>query len=523
MQTMLSSGSASEISFGGGATTTATRPPITSPAASSSVAASSTCAASSGLACIPGTNIIQPLSGTSSGNSYQPGFGGGGGSSPASDTTPPEISAVSVSSISSSTETIIWTANEPATSAVNYGLTTSYGLASSSLALSTSHSITLTGLTASSTYDFDVSSTDKAGNTAASNNQTFTTAAYNYYVDSVNGNDANPGTSPSLAFQNLTALPTINSGQSVGLAADSYWRQTLAIGTGSPLVNNVTVAMYGTGAKPVIDGVDAVNAGDWSKTGGFTNLYQATESLPGAGSWVNVFENGQFLQNVASHATADATACSYYISDMTLTSAPIYVHTCDGSNPGSNGKTYEYTRRSLVLQVWGNNETISNVSTKRAGSNNGSLVVQGDGSASYIQGCTADLGGKHNIFAPGGSTIDGCTFTDEYYPSFGSMAVFFDGVGSGLPVVLKNSTFTQTQNITGNNVGVFTAHTGSGSLGTITVATSTLIATNGAKLTGITAQNAPSLLVTNVIASSTTALVSPSVNTTINNSQLVSS
>ena len=437
--------------------------------------------------------------------------------------SPPVISSIVANSISSSTEAITWTTDEAASSAINFGGTTSYGSASSSATLVTLHSITLTGLTASTTYDFQVSSADGQGNIATSSNQTFTTAAYNYYVDSVNGSDANTGTSPASAFRNLTALPTINSGQSVGLAAGSYWRQTLAIGTGSPLVNNVTVAMYGTGSKPVLDGADIISTGDWSKTGGFTNLYQATEPLPGSTNWVNVFENGSFLQNVASQATADATACSYYISDMTLTGAPIYIHTCDGSNPASNGKTYEYTHRSLVLQVWGNNETISNISTKRAAGNNGSLVVLGDGSASYIQGCTADLGGKHNLFAPGGSTVDGCSFTDEYYPSSGNMLVFFDGVGSGLPVTVKNSTFLQTQNITGNVVSAIFTHTGSGSLGAMTVSTSTMAATNGSKLSGIGGTNLSSLSINDVIASSTANLVSASVNTTLTNSQMVSS
>jgi chitodextrinase len=85
--------------------------------------------------------------------------------------------------------------------------------------LVTSHSITLTGLTASTTYNFQVSSADASGNIAASGNQTFTTAAYNYYVDSVNGSDSNPGTSPALAFKNLTSLPSIRAGQSLGRPA----------------------------------------------------------------------------------------------------------------------------------------------------------------------------------------------------------------------------------------------------------------------------------------------------------------
>ena len=73
------------------------------------------------------------------------------------------------------------------------------------------------GLNASTTYDFQVSSTDSQGRNAISSNQAFTTAAYTYYVDSVNGSDSNPGTSPSLAFRNITALPTMPRGRALVL------------------------------------------------------------------------------------------------------------------------------------------------------------------------------------------------------------------------------------------------------------------------------------------------------------------
>ena len=43
------------------------------------------------------------------------------------DTTPPVISAVAASGITSSGVTITWTTDEAATSQVEYGLTTSYG------------------------------------------------------------------------------------------------------------------------------------------------------------------------------------------------------------------------------------------------------------------------------------------------------------------------------------------------------------------------------------------------------------
>ncbi|MFA6198317.1 MAG: fibronectin type III domain-containing protein [Patescibacteria group bacterium] len=76
------------------------------------------------------------------------------------------VTGVSVGEITNSSAAIAWTTNHAATSQVRYGLTTAYGLEVTSGTLTTSHSLTLTGLTAGTTYHFEVSS---VGNTTATN------------------------------------------------------------------------------------------------------------------------------------------------------------------------------------------------------------------------------------------------------------------------------------------------------------------------------------------------------------------
>jgi YVTN family beta-propeller protein len=93
-------------------------------------------------------------------------------------TTPaPVISAVSVSSISTTAATISWTTNQASTTQVNYGTTSAYGSSSSlNSNLVQSHTVTLTGLTPGTTYNYDVVSTNSAGTTSGlSTNYTFST------------------------------------------------------------------------------------------------------------------------------------------------------------------------------------------------------------------------------------------------------------------------------------------------------------------------------------------------------------
>lgn len=93
------------------------------------------------------------------------------------DTTAPTISARTATNITGNSAQITWTTNEPATSRVEYGLTTSYG-SSTTLdpTLLTAHSVALTVLAPNTTYNYRVRSVDAAGNETISANSTFKTA-----------------------------------------------------------------------------------------------------------------------------------------------------------------------------------------------------------------------------------------------------------------------------------------------------------------------------------------------------------
>ena len=90
----------------------------------------------------------------------------------------PVVSAVNVSGITASTATITWTTDEPATSQVEYGITVSYGSVTVlDTNLVTTHSVNLSGLSAYTTYHYQVKSQDAAGNEVTSEGHSFTTSA----------------------------------------------------------------------------------------------------------------------------------------------------------------------------------------------------------------------------------------------------------------------------------------------------------------------------------------------------------
>ena len=92
------------------------------------------------------------------------------------DTTPPAITNVGSGSVTASGATVTWTTDEPADSQVEYGTTTSYGLATTrDVTMVLAHSQTLTGLAPATPYHFRVKSRDAAGNLATSADSTFTT------------------------------------------------------------------------------------------------------------------------------------------------------------------------------------------------------------------------------------------------------------------------------------------------------------------------------------------------------------
>ena len=93
------------------------------------------------------------------------------------DTGVPILTSISSGSLTVSSATITWTTNELANSTVYYGTTVATSSSSVSSSLSTSHSISLSSLSSSTLYYYNVSSCDIIGNCNTSSQFNFTTSS----------------------------------------------------------------------------------------------------------------------------------------------------------------------------------------------------------------------------------------------------------------------------------------------------------------------------------------------------------
>jgi len=109
------------------------------------------------------------------------------------DVTPPTLSNV-FSSVTSSTATITWTTDEESNSSVYYGLITSTESSLGDAELTQAHSISLSGLSASTTYYYNVSSCDYWGNCNVSEQYSFTTSASSSNKKSSGGGSSSTST-----------------------------------------------------------------------------------------------------------------------------------------------------------------------------------------------------------------------------------------------------------------------------------------------------------------------------------------
>ncbi len=211
------------------------------------------------------------------------------------------ISNITASNITNTSVVITWTTDKPSTSQVAYGTTTAYG-SSSSLVTSqvTSHSVTVTGLSPGTTYNYETISAI-TGFTAISSNNTFKTTGTSVQPISI--------TTASLAgaTQNQTYSQTLSA--TGGTTPYSWSISSGTLSTGLNL-NSSSGVISGT---PTTAGTSTFTV---KVTDNFTPQQSATKPLSIVVATGTLTCGQPWEQNLcqARSMSCSASACSQYVT-----------------------------------------------------------------------------------------------------------------------------------------------------------------------------------------------------------------
>lgn len=225
---------------------------------------------------------------------------------------------------------------------------------------------------------------------------------FDFFADSVNGDDGNDGLTAETAKQSLSAVSALmETGSRLALIKGSYWRESLDLSA----LSGVTVSGigYGTGDAPVIDGADVVTA--WTAEG-TANVYQAIVAHDSADTHRGtVYENGTLLTRVYSVAACSALPGSFVdIKGSDGSPWTVKIHATDSGDPATNGDVYDLSVRYHALAL-GAGAKVSGLQTQRAISNDGGTAGSSQAGLSLSQMILKD-GTKHNIVIGSGTLRD---------------------------------------------------------------------------------------------------------------------
>lgn len=268
-----------------------------------------------------------------------------------------------------------------------------------------------------------------------------------WFVSSFRGNDANDGRSFDLPKATIASIQAvIQPGETLIEEDGSYFRERLILPEGA------VVKRSGTGiAKPIHDASDIANNSDFSLASGQANTYQIVWQPGSSTEYGNsgvdqpvVFENDEMLYYRASIAEVDSNPGSFtnLNSNASIAGNITYVHPKSSTNPVTDGKVYQITKRPNCIQA-ADNCTIDGIELRHAVEENGPFFGLIN---STLRNCNLKWGGRHLAYANSG-LIEDCTF-DHVYESLlretsngATLAVFYRPDATGLSGIIRNCRF----------------------------------------------------------------------------------
>lgn len=266
-----------------------------------------------------------------------------------------------------------------------------------------------------------------------------------YYVDSVNGNDANNGTSLSTAWHSLAKVDSskFSPGDSVLLRRGSIWREQLNFPSSGAANAPIVIDAYGTGDLPLINGADLVPPASWTPSG-----------QPAAHIWQNqltVKPNVVVFDGIKGHVKTSPAELANPL-DWSWNSGTLYVYAMDNPAAIYRNPGIEAGSRLTGLNLTG----ISYVSVRNIAVSGANAIPYGEGAGIWaitvhLEGPTpGNLNISHVVVFNGAG--DGIHIENAENCSVDSSLVH-DNDGAGIELHRSNAKFPITSgNITNNEV-----------------------------------------------------------------------
>jgi len=314
-----------------------------------------------------------------------------------------------------------------------------------------------------------------------------------WFVDSVAGNDANSGRSPSAPYQTVTTLLTNNLiGANIYLKRGSIFRESFRIPTNSFVqpYGIVNYKPFGTfdgkiDNRPIISGAVVLTNAQFTLQSGSVYKYPITPPVWSATNangiitasnvcmvWANDLRLGATPMDggATSIVSCAAITPSWFYDN---TNNILYIHKADGTTPVGDGVTYEASLRALCL-YGGDGYTLFDLQSEKGYNDKNNLNDNAfDGEAGGIsiscifrQGYNHVAGVANNVDTRNNLVFNSCLIGDSDYLKINvaptTFVAFKSSVTAPFPTVyLTNCGVYQ---ITNNSfvIGYFAHHSGVG-------------------------------------------------------------
>lgn len=281
-------------------------------------------------------------------------------------------------------------------------------------------------------------------------------AQFDVYVDSVNGSDANPGTSLGSALQTLAAAASaMSAGKKLALVSGSQWREQFSIAW-----DNITLGVAGAGAPPIISAADVVTA-TWTKPDvlNFPDVWSISwtrSHTPAATDDLLLWADG-VLQTHRNSLSELQSLGGWRASGRIANPATVYIKSV--ADPNTSGVVYELPKRATAIgghdQQGYNGDfaaIVGPIEALRSGQNYGP-VAGGSGSQSRL---LVRDGGLHHLTSEAATVEDVIALgIDQRFPTPAYPLTAYRANSVGFAPTWKRSFVLADGNPTTANIGIY--------------------------------------------------------------------